>query len=249
MKTNDFDQIPRGNTAPFVNNTIIKSLISKKFDLNNHSALDIPCGEGIFLDVLKDYFPNCETIGADLIHPQNEKFNHRFVSFNASKSVLTFENQAKFKLITCISGVMEFDNTLHFLGQLRNNLDDQGILILTNDNLLTVRDRCLYLLFGRFGQYKLFIENGEPTWKIVSLQNILRIIDEAGLKLIEIKYVPVKWSVWLWLPLALILYFFQSIYLHFAETKVNIIEKKLRYPFLSLLSRHYILICSKKSET
>jgi hypothetical protein len=141
---------------------------------------------------------------------------------------------------------MEFDNTLSFFEKLKEHLDDNGLFIVTNDNILSVNDRILYLLFGRLKQYRLFTGNNEPTWKIIPLQNLLRILDEAGFETIEIKYIPVKTAEWLWLPIAVLIYVSQILYLKFAEKQVSSAEKDYRFPFLSLLSRHYICICRTK---
>jgi cyclopropane fatty-acyl-phospholipid synthase-like methyltransferase len=236
----------RGNTAPNVNSTIIKYLLAKEINLDNKNVLDIPCGDGIFLDVLKHFYPNCQTFGAEISVPSQQNSTHQFIKINAQKDKIVFEKSEKLSLITCISGVMEFDNTLHFFEQIKLNLDEKGLFIVTNDNLQTVRDRIFYMLFGRFGQYKLFIEN-QPTWKIIPLQNLLRILNESGFEIVEIQYVPIKFAHWLWLPIAVIIYFFQLFYLYFAEKNIPFREKLKRYPFLSLLSRHYILVCRQRA--
>ena len=141
---------------------------------------------------------------------------------------------------------MEFDNTLSFFERLKESLAENGLLVVTNDNLLSVRDRILYLLFGRFRQYRLFIQTNEPTWKILSLHNLLRILSEAGFSIAEIKYVPTKKSEWIWLPFALPIYTFQYLYLRFGEKEIPFAEKYKLYPFSSLLARHYIVVCRLK---
>ena len=151
-----------------------------------------------------------------------------------------------FSLITCISGVMEFDNTLNFLRQLREHITDDGLLIVTNDNLLSVRDRVLYFFTGRFRQFPIFVADDAPTWKILPLQNLLRILKDAGFESGEIRYVPAKATEWLWLPLALPIYLFQIFSFALGGGPVPYKEKAARYPFASLLSRHYVLICAPK---
>ncbi len=224
---------------------IIEYLLSLKSDFAGGVFFDVPCGEGEFLRAVNDFFPRAKTIGADVVLPASE-FPHEFIQINAQKnSSLPLKNKAK--VITCISGVMEFDNTVIFFEQLRESLDEKGVFIVTNDNMLSARDRILYLLFGRVRQYKLFIGNDQPTWKIISLQSLLRILHESGFEKIEIKYVPVKTAEWSWLPLAVLIYVFQNLYLRFAEPKTSYGEKISRYPFFSLLARHYIIVCRVKS--
>src|SRR4029078_9949994 len=119
------------------------------------------------------------------------------------------ETDKKFRVITSISGVTEFDNTQQFFEQLKPYLDPEGILIVSNDNVFSVRNRILFLLFGRFRQTHLFMGNEELTWKIIPLQNLTRILYEGGFEIAEVRYVPAKASEWLWLPLAVLIYIFQ----------------------------------------
>ncbi|MEP6901271.1 MAG: methyltransferase domain-containing protein [Actinomycetota bacterium] len=244
MSSAKLDKIQRGNTSPGVNREIIKYLLSLNKDFAGDYFLDIPCGEGTFLQAVKDFFPNSKTVGGDVCSPPTA-FSHHFLPIDAQRN-FSIKTEKKFKIITSISGVMEFDNTLSFFEQIKENLTENGLLIVTNDNLLSVRDRILYLLFGRFRQYRLFIQNGKPTWKIITLQNLLRILAEAGFEMAEIKYVPAKKSEWIWLPFALPIYAFQYLYMRFGEKETSFAEKRELYPFSSLLSRHYVVVCSVK---
>jgi hypothetical protein len=83
----------------------------------------------------------------------------------------------------------------------------------------------------------------ESTWKIIPLQNLTRILYEAGFEIDDVKYVPAKLSEWLWLPMAALIYIFQYMYFAFAETGTKFSSKTALYPFASLISRHYVLIC------
>src|SRR6185369_8836576 len=169
-------KIERGNTSPGVNREIIEYLLSLNENFDGKRFLDIPCGEGTFLQAVKDFFPDAETAGSD-IHSPPVAFSHDFLQIDAQQA-FSLKTEKKIKVITCISGVMEFDNTLSFFEQLKENLAENGLLVVTNDNLLSVRDRILYLFFGRFRQYHLFIQTDKPTWKILPLQNLLRILSE-----------------------------------------------------------------------
>jgi len=207
--------------------------------------LDVPCGNGEFLDTVKTFFSGAETVGADIANPSKE-FPHQFVRLDASGN-LQAEINKKFDVITCISGVMEFDNTLSFFRWLRPIADAEAILFVTNDNLVSVRDRLLYLLFGRSRQYKLAIEPNAPTWKILSLQNLLRILMDAGFEILKIEYVPPKPSDWVWLPLAALIFVFQYTYTKFVEPQFTSIPTTQMFPFISLLSRHYVVTCQPRS--
>ena len=232
------NDIPRGNTAPGVNRAVIEYLLAAG-EIKG-PLLDVPCGGGIFLDAVKGFFPDVDTYGVD-IEPREGTAHRMFKSDLSGSEPLDLGE--KFGLITSISGVMEFDNTLNFFRRLRENIADDGLLIVTNDNLLSVRDRVLYFFSGRFRQYPMFVADDAPTWKILALQNLLRILKDAGFETAEVRYVPAKWTEWLWLPIALPIYLFQSMAFAFGRDAMPYEEKAARYPFASLLSRHYFIVC------
>ena len=235
------DQIPRGNTCPGVNCAIIEYLLESNDDLIGEAVLDVPCGNGEFLDVIKAFFPACDTFGADIAPPENTA-GHSFLRTDLSGTG-KLDLGRKFRLVTSISGVMEFDNTLNFFEKIREQIDENGMFIVTNDNLLSARDRILYLLTGRLRQYPLFTDRDAPTWKILPLQNLLRILNDAGFDVSEIRYVPAKWTEWFWLPVAGPIYLTQLLSFLFGKKDVPFNEKAARYSFASLFSRHYFIVC------
>jgi hypothetical protein len=240
------ESIPRGNTCPGVNRMIIEHLLSEFERDSAYNLLDIPCGEGEFLDTVKRFFPNTETHGADIKEPP-AGFEHGFTKIDGGHFAPSATGP-KFDVVTCISGVMEFDNTLAFFEAVREQIKSEGELIVTNDNLVSARDRLLYLLFGRQRQYKLAIPFDAPTWKIVPLQNLLRILHDAGFEIVNIRYVPPKTSDWLWLPLAMLVYPFQYLHLRMADERQERALMNAMFPFTSLLSRHYVVVCRPRSK-
>lgn len=246
VDNNQLGPIPRGNTSAGVNRTIIEYLLSTLEPGATGNLLDIPCGNGEFLDSVKRFYPEMETYGADITQPPNG-FEHHFTKIDAAHFSPP-QVGTRFRIVACISGVMEFDNTLTFFEGLRKLLDQEGELIVSNDNLLTVRDRILYLLFGRHRQYKMAIPFGAPTWKIVPLQNLLRILHDAGFEATSIRYVPPRSSDWIWLPLAAVIFPFQYLYLRSKDEEQDLTFKRAMFPFVSLLSRHYIVVGHARSN-
>ena len=238
-------KIPRGNTVPGVNRAIIEYILKHNTELKG-AVLDAPCGDAAFLNAFKEFFPAVETFGAD-IKPPADNSQHSFFEIDA-RQPFAFETDKKFYLITTISGVTEFDNTQQFFEQLKPYLGVDGFLIVSNDNIFSVRNRVLFLLFGRFRQTHLFMANDEPTWKIIPLQNLTRILYEAGFEVEEVKCVPAKLSEWLWLPVALLIYIFQFLYLRFGENGTTFAARTAIYPFASLIARHYFLVCRKQDS-
>lgn len=234
--------VARGNTVAGVNEIIIRFLLNSGINFAGQKLLDAPCGDGAFLTAVNKYLPALEIAGADIKSPKI--FPGKFFQIDARRA-FEISLREKFNVITCISGVMEFDNTQAFFEQITKHLTADGLLIVTNDNLLTIRDRLLYLLFGRTKQYRLFIELTKPTWKLLTLQNLRRILWESGFEVGEIRYAPVSPAEWLWLPLALPIYFLQYLYLRFAENSSDssFSERTKFLPLISMMSRHYVLVC------
>lgn len=231
------DCVPRGNTSAGVYRSILENLHERYGFESQRSLLDVPCGRGEFLDAIHQLFPSWRTVGAD-IDPAIANLKENSLLIDASRpDGFPLE---KFDVVSCISGVMEFDNTLTFFESLRKVLMPDGLLIVTNDNVLTVRDRLLYLFFGRFGQYPFSTEPARPTWKIIPLQNMVRILRDAGIEVKALEYVPVQPADWLWLPIAALLFVIAKISLLFRRADAFEIQAlRLR----SYLSKHYLLIC------
>jgi hypothetical protein len=143
---------------------------------------------------------------------------------------------------------MEFDNTLQFFTQCHNHLRNGGVLMVTNDNVAGIRDRLSFFWFGKPKQYSLFATPGQPTWKVISLSNMLRILQDAGFRIQEIRYVSLRWKDWLALPLAWLIYPIQLLHMRSIRTSMPITLRQAMYPFRSLLSRHYIIVREKATS-
>jgi len=115
---------------------------------------------------------------------------------------------------------MEFDNTLQFFSQCHNHLKDEGLFFVTNDNVAGIRDRLSFFWFGKPKQYSLFVTQKQTTWKIIPLSNMIRILQDAGFRIREIRYVPLRWKDWLTLPLALLIYPIQFLHIQTATTSI-----------------------------
>lgn len=247
MSNDRLKEIPRGNTCPGVNRTIIEHILKLPKIGDARFLLDVPCGNGEFLDAVRLFVPAVKTYGIDIAVPRPE-FDHDFMQADLSR-LSSLDLTTKFDLATCISGVMEFDNTLAFFEQIRELIGQGGEFIVTNDNLLSIRDRITYLLFGRFWQYRFSYAAGETTWKVLTVTNLVRILSDAGFKVEEIKYATPKWTEWLWLPLAVVIFAFQQLSIAIRGTSGGNRDGLDMLPFISLLSRHYILFCRPMSQS
>jgi 2-polyprenyl-3-methyl-5-hydroxy-6-metoxy-1,4-benzoquinol methylase len=224
--------VPRGDTCPGVNR-IIAELLSRRFARDaSFQLLDIPCGSGDLLAWVARAFSNAAATGCDIVPPSAIDPDH-FVEMDLSRADPSQLGETAFDVVTCVSGVMEFANTRAFLDTIRRVIRDDGVLYLTNDNLLTVKDRLLYLLGGRFAQYRYDYGSDLPTWKIMPLQNLLRTVTDAGFRIDDLIYAPRSLSDKLWAPIALPLFAVQKL------TSAN----REYLPYESMTSRHYVLVC------
>ncbi len=238
------DSVPRGATARGVNRAVLAYLLKNRPATASFSVLDIPCGQGEFLTALQSFFPKADARACDLTVPVGSDAA-RFAAVDASRSFKVFGGQT-FDYVISISGVMEFDNTLQFFESCANHLQDGGTFIVTNDSLLTLRDRVEYLLFGKFRQYSAFMVANEPTWKILPVQNLLRALHDAGFTVVDLSYVSMKTKDWLWLPLAVLIYPLQRLYLQFKRSGMPLPQRLQMHPFKSLFYRHYVVVCEKR---
>jgi len=236
--------IPRGMTARGVHRAILEYLIEQGPIWDKKNILDLPCGQGELVGTLRNFFPDARVFGADMQLPNNlSKTN--FAQVDAS-SVFNIFPSEKFDLITSVSGVMEFDNTLQFFEQCENMLNESGTFIVSNDNVMTVRDRLSFFWLGKFRQYSIFTKQEYPTWKVITIYNMIRILEDAGFKIKEIRYCAVRGKDYFMLPIAMLIYPIKFLYIQFAKHGMAVELRNKMYPFASLLHRHYFIVCERR---
>ena len=230
---------PKGNTQINVSQTVFNFLNKYKSPKEYQKILDLPCGEGEFASFLASTYKNTQVTGVELFsEPKNKNFN-----FVKSDALSFFEKNstANFDAITCISGVMCFDGLDRLFLNFKNSLRPQGVLILSNDNFMTVRDRINFLFFGHFKRFKLIYQKNEGNWNMVSPQGILMHLQRNDFQFQEIKYTSVYFEDYLLAPLALIFYPIFLLKILTLKNPMSIKERLKLFPFLSLLARHYVV--------
>ncbi len=241
MNPPDLKTIPRGNTCHGVNHAVFEHLVADGRDLSRSALLDVPCGDETFVKFLRSTFPRARVVGCDRRLPAGGP-DGAFATVNAARPFSLGGEQ--FDVVCCISGVMEFDNTLQFFESCRSHLKDDGVFIVTNDNIASARDRLTFLALGKTRRFELFADSDRPTWKVLPIQNLLRLLHDAGFSVRSIRYVPVRAKDWLLLPFALLLWPGQWLYATFARGTMPVARRRMLFPFISLLSRHYVVACA-----
>ncbi|GEO10444.1 class I SAM-dependent methyltransferase [Segetibacter aerophilus] len=236
--------VARGETQKNVNKEILKFL-TKRFEKKQPSKiLDLPCGTMLFASYLKLIFPSAQITGADIQEPAVEET--RFVKMDLTKefSLLTDET---YDLITSISGIMMFGNTLSFISNCSKRLTPEGTFIITNDNSATILDKLFFLFLGRFRLFKPVFEDSETLIQNVSIQELCRLLRTNGLEIETIKYTSIYVKDLLFFPIAILIYPIQTLYLYY-KTKYSTPLVRLMFPFKQYFCRHYIIVARKVSQ-
>jgi len=236
------------NTQSQVNQRIVEEISQHLKAVKNPAIMDLPCGNGSFLQFLSEKFHATHSTGIEIERfPTHEALEARknihFLYTDLSKP---FNANHTFDIITSVSGVMEFENTSLFLEQCFLHLKSDGTLFLTNDNIATIRDRFSFLFFGKFKRFAMNLWPGFSTYKAISVQELYKMLKERGFEIEKVVYTDARFEDWLFLPLALLLYPFQAHYIFWEKSPM---PRKIRFelfPLRSLICRHYFFVARKK---
>lgn len=232
-------EVPRGQTQKQVNQIILSYLYNHYPAESAISVLDLPCGNLEFLKCVKKLFPSSNLTGADLHLPAIED-GIQFSQMDLTKE-FTLPAEQKYSIVTSISGVMMFSNTLSFVTNCSERIKPSGTFILTNDNNATIRDRLAYFFLGRYRIFNLVFEDYQLMTENVPIHELVRLMRTQGITIDHIEYTSFYPVDVLLLPFALIAYVTQWLYLKTLKTQIPKALKWQMYPFKHLLCRHYII--------
>ncbi|RZK47087.1 MAG: methyltransferase domain-containing protein, partial [Hymenobacter sp.] len=204
-------QVPRGNTQKHVNRDVLAYLLvheAARLGRPGLRWLDAPCGAGEFLTQVRQFFPLADLSGTDVrpaapVLPAGPPVHYQPADLSRA---VPFAGSAPFEVLTSISGIMCFANTASFIGQCAERLAPGGLLLVSNDNCLTVRDRLSYLFSGRVRRFRLLFEPDEGNFQLVQHQELKRLFDVSGVQLKRVEYTAFYTEDLLYLPLALLLW-------------------------------------------
>lgn len=234
--------IEKGNTQIGVNKCVI-SLIQARFSQEKKfKLLDIPCGSGEFLRSFKKIYSNVQVQGQDLFAEPVNEIKPYFLKGDAKDFSKV---DRPFDIITSISGVMVFDDITGLFQNASENLNPEGYFIVTNDNILTIRDRFSFLFFGRLKRFKLLYSKDEGNWNVILIQALWKLFMQNNFKLEDVKYTSIRAEDYLLIPVAVFFYPIQLLYLLTAKSEMPISLRLKLFPFISLIARHYVMIGKK----
>jgi len=235
--------IDRGQTQTDVNRTVLE-IICRQADENTPvRLLDLPCGNLEFLSYVKTLFPAAEITGADIVKPEMQQ-GIAFVQMDFTRE-FTIPPEKKYDVITSISGVMMFGNTLAFIRNCIDHLETGGSFIITNDNAATIKDRLSFFFLSRYRLFNAVFEDKEHLTENISINKLCHLLRTNGVAVEEIRYTSLYKKDLLLLPFALLAWCTQFLYLKRLHTKILRSQIKMMYPFRHLFCRHYVIVGRK----
>ncbi|WP_426060125.1 class I SAM-dependent methyltransferase [Hymenobacter sp. B1770] len=241
----DYGDVPRGNTQKNVNREVLRLVLERSGLGPTSKVLDTSCGDGEFLTALRRYWPAASLTGCDIKPTLPAVAGLRYEQVDLTQPFDLTDSGKPFDLITSISGVMMFGNTRTFIESCVRQLRPGGVLVVTNDNVLAVRDRLSYLFLGRVRRFKLLFNHDEAITQFVQQQELKRLLERNGVELQEVVYTSFYAEDLLFLPFALLVFPFQWFYLRRLRNHTGHALRQQLFGFRSLLGRHYILVGRK----
>jgi hypothetical protein len=245
LTTPDWRSIENGNTHRGVNRDVLKFLWQWNDRNPTQSLLDAPCGQGEFLKAVKQILPDVRIAGQDLLAEPLPEIAHAFRRGDQSKGFIDLDGQC-FDVVTNISGVMCMDGASAIFSRTHDLLAPGGLFIVTNDNILTVRDRFSFLLFGRVKRFKLLMHPGEGNWNLMLIQSLWQLLRTNRFKVVRVEYTTVFTEDWIWLPFALLLYPLWWLSFAFKKEEMDGATRRALFPFKALLARHYVIYAQRE---
>ena len=241
--------VPRGNTQKHVNRDVLAYLLRHQAERLRQPTvrwLDLPCGQGEFLSQVRRFFAQPQLWGAD-VRPTPPPVPGGLAGYEATdlSRQFPFEPGPEFDVITSISGIMCFANTAQFVGNCARRLRPGGLLLVSNDNCLSLRDRLSYLFSGRVRRFRLLFEPDEGNFQLVQHQELKRLFDINGIRLTRVVYTARYTEDLLYLPLALLLWPWQWWQLRRSRSTTDWELRRQLFGFKSLLYRHYFFVGEK----
>jgi hypothetical protein len=239
------DEVPRGNTQKGVNFEVFRAISQfvGKFNGRILNLLDIPSGQGEFSQFLKKSFRNlnitCVDQFADIQSTQITFVKQDAHAFLSSSQPLQYD------IVQCISGIMCFDGTSQLVDKLATRMAPGSLLIITNDNVLTVRDRLNFLFFGHFKRFALLYKTNEANWNVILPQGLWMLLQRNQYRDISVRYCALYAEDFLFLPVALIIYPLFALNLFLKTSTLTMKERFNLFPFSSLFCRHYVVTAIK----
>lgn len=229
--------IPKGNTQPGVIAAIYQFL--QTLPLSPRAILDVPCGKGEFLAFLQQVYPSAQAVGVDLFETPLPQIRDQFIQ--SDMRIWDFARGKSFDLIFSVSGVMQCDDLFGFFEKSYRHLNTDGHLIVSNDNVMTIRDRISFFFFGEVKRFRKFFSRDEGNWNLVLIPALIKHYETQNFRELKIVYCSCKPEDLLFAPLIPIFFLFDLIPLLFAKSDWPLHKRISVYSWKHYLYRHYFV--------
>lgn len=163
-------------------------------------VLDIPCGEGAFLERLRHM--GRKGHGADIVNRAG--LPSECFTIADMNEALPFRD-GEFDAVVCIDGIEHLERPFDFVRECRRVLRPGGVVIISTPNVSALRSRWRFLLTGFHNKGKVPLNESDPTpWHHVNLMSFpeLRyLLHRHGFRIARIATNRIKPVSWLYLPL------------------------------------------------
>jgi SAM-dependent methyltransferase len=182
--------------------------------------------------------------GADIIQ-QNLSFGIKYYPMDLTREFHLPEEE-KFDLVTSISGVMMFGNTLNFIRNCVERIKPGGLFVLTNDNSSTIIDRMAFITLGRHRQFPLVYEDDWGITQNIPIQELIRLLRSNGMEIDKVEYTSFYWKDMLYLPFVILVAPLQYIHVKTMKTKMPKHVLKQMFGLKQFFYKHYVIYARKQ---
>lgn len=164
------------------------------------TVLDIPCGEGAFLERLREL--GLEGHGADIVN----RLSLPGVPFTAAdmNAPLPFAARSC-DAVVCIDGIEHLERPFDFVRECRRIIHPGGVLIVSTPNISALRSRWRWLLTGFHNKGKVPLNERDPNpWhhlNLLSFPALRYLLHRHDFRISAVATNRVKPVSWLYLPL------------------------------------------------
>ena len=167
----------------------IKSLVSSLIHKSEFSVLDVGCGDGFFLDRIKEAFPSANTFGIEPDATAARIVGMSHGIFNGF--IEDFKTDKKYDLIISSHVIEHLADPVNFLRNVSKFLNVGGKIIIDTPNLSCLQSRIFSKHWGGI--------HAPRHWTLFDQKSLLLSADRAGLKVKLVQEMPLNvfwpWSV------------------------------------------------------
>jgi 2-polyprenyl-3-methyl-5-hydroxy-6-metoxy-1,4-benzoquinol methylase len=155
-------------------------------DFKVNTCLDLGCGRGGFLDLLKSTFENIETWGIEIDKESGEfaKSKGHKISIGNAEEMIEALPDNYFDLISCNDVLEHFLNPYVILEKLRSKLTKDGKLISSLPNIRYYKPMFEYVFKGEW-KYREAGVMDKTHFRFFTKKSIQRMYEDAGYKIIS----------------------------------------------------------------